>query len=319
MTRAYIRAVATHVSEQVVTNDDLSRFLDTNDEWIRTRTGIQERRIFDRENKDLKSSDLGAEAARKLLEKTGTDPLEIDAIILGSLHPDYTFPATACVVQAKIGCLNAFAYDITAACAFLPFALNQADMLIRTGQCRKVLVIGAELISRAVDWTDRNTCVLFGDAGAAVLVEATEEENRGILGSHLKSDGRATSILTYHQASAEDPYLRMDGKQVFRMAVTEMAASVRKVLEGIGSSVDQIDLLVPHQANIRILEATGDKLGLPAEKVMVNVQKYGNTSSASIVLALEEALETGRVKSGDLLVLTGIGGGMSWGSVAVRW
>jgi 3-oxoacyl-[acyl-carrier-protein] synthase-3 len=319
LTRAYIRAVATHVSEQVVTNDDLSRFLDTNDEWIRTRTGIQERRIFDRENKDLKSSDLGAEAARKLLEKTGTDPLEIDAIILGSLHPDYTFPATACVVQAKIGCLNAFAYDITAACAFLPFALNQADMLIRTGQCRKVLVIGAELISRAVDWTDRNTCVLFGDAGAAVLVEATEEENRGILGSHLKSDGRATSILTYHQASAEDPYLRMDGKQVFRMAVTEMAASVRKVLEGIGSSVDQIDLLVPHQANIRILEATGDKLGLPAEKVMVNVQKYGNTSSASIVLALEEALETGRVKSGDLLVLTGIGGGMSWGSVAVRW
>lgn len=314
-TRARIAGIGLHLPETVVKNDDFSAFLETNDEWIRTRTGIEERRIFDRTDTNLKASDLAIAAAQKVLAQTGTDPLEIDGIIVGGLNMDYSFPATACVVQGKLGCDNAFAYDVTAACASLPFAISHASLLIESGQCKKILVIGAELISRVLDWTDRNTCVLFGDGAAALLLEPSGSVDQGILATTLKSDGRSAHILTL----PKDGFLKMDGKAVFKVAVTEMAAIVEKTLAAHGYTLEDIDLLIPHQANIRILQATKERLKLRDDQVFVNVQKYGNTSSVSVPLALAEAIEAGRVKKGDLIVTVAIGGGMSWGCNLIRW
>lgn len=315
--KARIAGVALHLPETVVTNDDLSKIVETNDEWIRTRTGIEERRIFDRNDTALRSSDIATEACKKVLEQTNTSPEEIDGIILGSMYPDYTFPATACVVQANLGCVNAFAYDITAACAFIPFALSQADGYIQLGQAKKVLVIGAELSSRVVNWEDRNTCVLFGDGAAAMLIEASDDES-GIITSALKSDGNAEDILTLRVGDPEMGAIAMNGKQVFTMAVTEMSAILNKALDQAGLTLDDVDLLVPHQANVRIIDGVGKKLGINPDKVMVNVQKYGNTSSASVPIALVEAMETGRCKKGDIIATVAIGGGMTWGCNIIR-
>jgi 3-oxoacyl-[acyl-carrier-protein] synthase-3 len=317
--KAVVSGVAIHLPEKPVPNSELEKLVDTSDEWIRTRTGIQQRYIFDRENKDLKSSDIGAAAARNVLEKTGVHPEDIDGIIVGTMYPDKQFPATACFIQSLLGCKNAFAFDITAACAFLPYAVNVASLMIESGQCKKILVIGAELSSRVTDWTDRNTCVLFGDGAGALLLEASETNDRGVLASELKSKGAAHDILFLNQLGQEDAYIRMDGKSVFKLAVTEMAAIVEKTLAKAGYTSEDLDLLIPHQANIRILDATVKKLKLREDQVFVNVHKYGNTSSASIPIALFEAEKEGLLKPGQLVALVGIGGGMSWGCNIIRW
>jgi 3-oxoacyl-[acyl-carrier-protein] synthase-3 len=316
--KAIIRSVGVCRPGEVVTNKDLEKTVDTNDEWIRTRTGIEERRLVPFDS-DLKSSDIGVTAALEAMSLAGVDPTEIDGIIAGSMYPDQGFPAMACIIQKKLKCPNAFAFDMTVACGFIPYAVNVAANMIESGQCKNILVVGAELSSRVLDWSDRNTCVLFGDGGGALLISASPDQNSGIIASGLQSDGSLDHILYLDQLGKADSFLRMEGQAVFRLAVTEMAAIVHKTLQKVGLSSEDIDLLVPHQANIRILDATAKKLNLPKEKVMINVEKYGNTSSASIPLALYEALETGRIKKGDLVVTVAIGGGMSWGCNIIRW
>ncbi|MGL1903940.1 MAG: ketoacyl-ACP synthase III [Fibrobacterales bacterium] len=315
--KAYIRGIDVYLPEKKLTNFDMEKIVDTNDEWIRTRTGIEERRI--EEDQTQTTSEIGARAAKKLIDRLGVDPSEIDGIIAGSMFPDKTFPANACLIQDKLGCTNAFAYDITAACAFIPFAYNSAALQIQAGQAKNILVIGSELSSRVVDWKDRNTCILFGDAAAATLISVSDDESRGFEGSELKSRGSLSHILDLPQLGKADSYMTMDGSAVFKLAVKELAAITQRVLERAGYTTEDIDLFVPHQANIRIIEAAGKRLGLPIEKVMVNVQKYGNTSSASIPLALYEAEEEGRLKKGDLVAVAGIGGGMSWGCNVFKW
>jgi 3-oxoacyl-[acyl-carrier-protein] synthase-3 len=319
--KSYIRGVELHLPQTPVSNQNLAEWgVDTNDEWIRSRTGIEQRYVFDREQKDLKSSDIATSAALKLLKNLNIDPLEIDGIIVGSMYPDHVFPATACVVQANLGCTNAFAYDVVAACAFIPFAVNQASLMINAGQAKNILVIGAELSSRVVNWEDRNTCVLFGDGAGALLISSNETSPQSeIVWSELKSDGRAQNILTLDGPGTEYPYIKMEGQAVFKMAVTEMAAIVKKALLKANLTIEDVKLLVPHQANIRILNATKEKLGLRDDQVFVNVHKYGNTSSASVPIALAEALQNGLIERGDVIVTVAIGAGMTWGCNIIRW
>ncbi len=313
------RGLGVEVPDTKLTNADLEKIVATTDEWITSRTGIRERRILPKDS-PLQASDLGVAAAKKALAQAGLDPLEIDAILVGNIVPDKQFPATACIIQDKLGARNAFAMDLTAACAGFVFGVNLADLMIKQGQCRNVLVIGSEILSRVVDWTDRNTCVLFGDgAGAAVLSRGPE--GRGILGSQLHSDGRHADILFLDSLVGQDGKqgMRMDGKQVFKLAVTEVSHVVENTLKTFGHVPADIDLLILHQANVRILQAIGDKLGLPPEKVMINVDRYGNTSSASIPIAMAEAQEKGLLRDGSLVVLAAVGGGMSWGCNILRW
>lgn len=346
--RAVLRGIGIYSPENVVTNADLFRLMDTSDEWISSRTGIRERRLVPPDS-SLQPSDMGAAACRQALERAGMDPASIDAVIVTNMVPDKQFPATACYIQAKLGADKAFAFDLTAACAGFVFALNLADLYIRSGQCRRVLVVGTELSSRIVDWKDRNTAVLFGDAAGAVVLEA-EAGERGILASKLKSDGRHADILYLDSplnaplpavpvgggrsaagaAPAEErpspapsqaapATLHMDGKQVFRLAVSEVSAVVEEAVQEAGFALADLDLFVMHQANVRIIGAVGEKLGLGPERVFVNVDRYGNTSSASIPLALFEAEEQGRLKPGMLVALAGVGGGLSWGCNLLRW
>jgi 3-oxoacyl-[acyl-carrier-protein] synthase-3 len=322
--KAVISGVGIHLPEFPTLNSDLEKFVDTNDEWIRTRTGIEQRYIFDREDQELKTSDIAISAAKKLLDQTGVSPSEIDGIIMGSMYPDKVFPATACVVQAALDCDNAFAFDITAACALYPYAVNIASLMIESGQAKNIIVIGAELSSRVVDWSDRNTCVLFGDAGSATLLSSSDEQTedglvRGVLTSTLRSRGKAQDILNLNNLGSGDSFIEMDGRQVFKIAVVEMASIVEESLAKLGFKPSDLDLLLPHQANIRILDATAKKLGLSEDQVFTNVHKYGNTSSASIPLAISEALQEGRLKKGDLVATVGIGGGMTWGCNIIRW
>jgi 3-oxoacyl-[acyl-carrier-protein] synthase III len=315
-----------------LTNADLEKIVETTEDWIVTRTGIRERHILPKDSK-LQASDLGVAAARKALAQANLAPMDIDAILVGNIVPDKQFPATACIIQDKLGAKKAFAFDLTAACAGFVFGVNLADNFIRTGQCRHVLVIGAEILSRVVDWTDRNTCILFGDAAGAAIISAGPQE-RGIINSKLHSDGAYGDILyldtlvgpdsqalIHSAAQTGKPGLgmRMDGKSVFKLAVTEVSKVVETTLKTAGYSIHDIDLLFLHQANVRILQGIGDKLGLPPEKVVMNVERFGNTSSASIPLALHEAQLDGRLKPGALVVLAAVGGGMSWGCNIVRW
>ena len=314
---AYIESVGVYLPETIVTNDDISKFVDTNDEWIRTRSGIRERRVV--KDDSIRTVDIAAAAALDALKRAGVDPTEVDGIIAGSMYPDQQFPPIACSVQKKIGCGRAFGFDITAACAFIPYALNTAALMIKAGQAKKVLVIGAEISSRIMDWKDRGVCVLFGDGAGALLVSATEDESRGFVGSALNADGKYDHILYLNHLGGPDAYLRMDGTAVFKLAVTEMSAIIKQALDQAGLKPEDIDLLVPHQANIRIIDSVGTRLGLPPEKVMVNVDRYGNTSSASIPIALYEAVEQGRLKPGMLVAFVAIGGGMTWGCNLIRW
>ena len=316
---AAIKSVGVYLPEFIAKNDDLAKLknLDTNDEWIQSHTGISERRIV--QDAGLLTADIGYFAAKNAIEKAGLQPSEIDGIIAGTMSPDKQFPALACSIQAKLGCGRAFAFDITAACGFIPLALNTASLMIRSGQAKNILVIGAEICSRIMDWSDRNTCILFGDGAAAMLLSATEDSNKGFVSAALAADGTQADILYLNTLGAEASFLRMEGTAVYKLAVSELGAITQQALKNAGLSTTDIDLFVPHQANIRIIQSVGKRLGIPQEKVMVNVHKYGNTSSASIPIALYEAEQQGRLKPGMLVALSAIGGGMNWGSVLFRY
>ncbi|MCL2284523.1 MAG: ketoacyl-ACP synthase III [Fibromonadales bacterium] len=316
---AAIKSIGVYLPEFIAKNDDLAKAkgLDTNDEWIRSRSGIAERRMV--QDSSILTADIGYFAAKNAIEKAGISTNEIDGIIAGTMSPDKQFPALACCIQAKLGCGRAFAFDITAACGFIPPALNTAALMIRSGQAKNILVIGAEICSRIMDWSDRGTCVLFGDGSGAILLSAIEDESRGFVGSALAADGSLTSILYLNTLGAQDSFLRMEGTSVYKLAVTELANITKKALEKAGLSVNDIDLFIPHQANVRIIQSVGKTLGLSQDKVMVNVDRYGNTSSASIPIALYEAEQQGRLKPGMLVAMPAIGGGMNWGCVLFRW
>jgi len=311
--------------EKVLTNDDLAKIVETSDEWITTRTGIKERRIA---SDGEACSDLSTKAAENALEMAGVDPADLDAIIMGTVTGDTQFPATAVYVQNRLGAKRAAAFDLSAACSGFIYAVNVGHSMIASGQMDRILVIGAEVLSRFTDWQDRSTCVLFGDGAGAVVLEPCPI-GEGILSTHIKSDGSLADLLNIPGGGSRRPlteasfgergqFIKMKGDGVFKYAVRAMADATRRVVEEAGVTVGDIDLLVPHQANIRIIDAMNERLEVPPEKVVVNVDRYGNTSSASIPIGLDEAVRNGRVKPGDLVVLTGFGGGFTWGSVLFR-
>ncbi|RMC36565.1 beta-ketoacyl-ACP synthase III [Paracoccus alkanivorans] len=321
--RAVITGTGHYLPERVVENSWFEDKLDTSDEWIRTRTGI-ERRHFAAEGET--TSDLGIRAARAALDKAGLQPDDLDGIVLATSTPDFTFPAAATMVQAGLGMTRGFAFDVQAVCAGFVFAMANADAMIRSGQVDRVLVIGAETFSRIMDWTDRTTCVLFGDGAGAVILEAQEgkgdNSDRGILACDLHSDGKYRDLLYVDggvSTTGTAGQLRMQGNLVFRHAVEKLAKTAHAALDKAGLTPGEVDWLVPHQANLRIISATAQKMGLPMEKVVLTVADHGNTSAASIPLALSVADGEGRFKPGDVLVTEAIGGGLSWGSAVLRW
>ena len=323
MLRSIITGTGSFLPERILTNDELAQIVDTSDEWITTRTGIRARHIA---AEDELTSTLATRAARKALEAAGLDAGEIDLIVLATSTPDNTFPATAAQVQADLGITNACAaFDVQAVCSGFVYALATADAFIRSGQAAKALVIGAETFSRILDWEDRGTCVLFGDGAGAVVLEASEQKgepsDRGVLVSRIHADGRQKDLLYVDGGPGSTGTvgkLRMKGREVFRHAVVRIAEVMREVMDEAGVEADDIDLFVPHQANIRILEGTAKKAGIPREKVFITLDRHGNTSAASIPLALDEAVRTGRAKQGDLLLMEAMGGGFTWGAVLAR-
>jgi 3-oxoacyl-[acyl-carrier-protein] synthase-3 len=320
-------ATGSYVPEHVLTNGDLEKLVDTSDEWITSRTGIKERHIAP---PDMPSSDLAANAARAALDDAGIDAAELGAIIVGTVTPDQPFPATACHVQAKLGARKAAAFDLSAACSGFLYGISVGTGLIASGQKDHVLVIGVESLSKIVDYTDRNTCVLFGDGAGAAVLSASDDTKRGILAACTQSDGTLTHLLelpaggtklgvSIETIESRLHFLRMRGNETFKIAVRNMADIALEALARAGKSPAELDLLVPHQANIRIIQAVAAALDFPMEKVMVNIQKYGNTSSASVPLALDEAHRSGRIKPGDLVELVAFGGGMTWGAIVIQY
>jgi len=320
--RSVIVGSGSRLPDRVVTNDDLARTIQTSDAWIQERSGIRERRIAaDGE----KTSDLALAAARDALARADVDPTSLDLIVLATATPDQTFPATATRVQAQLGAHGCIAFDLQAVCTGFIYALTTADAFVRTGQARTALVIGAETFSRILDWEDRGTCVLFGDGAGAVVLRAEEgrgaPHDRGILSAHLHADGRQHDLLYVDggpSSTQTTGHLRMQGREVFRHAVVNMAEVVHEALDANGLAVADLDWLVPHQANQRILDSTARKIGLPPEKVVSTVAHHANTSAASVPLALDEAIRDGRIRPGHLVLLEGMGGGFTWGSVLVR-
>ena len=312
------------VPERVLSNADLEKMVDSTDEWIRTRTGIERRHIA---SPDDQTSQLCAAAARKALEAAGISAEQLDTIVIGSVTGDVKFPATACYVQQALGAVNAAAFDVSAACSGFIYGLSVADNMIAAGKAKHALVIGGEILSRITDWTDRATCVLFGD-GAGAVVLGPAQDGRGIIDTLIKSDGRLTSLLCMRGGGTMVPWevaiserllaIQMQGREVFKFAVTAMGDASDEILRRNGLTGDDVDLLIPHQANMRIISATAKRVGLPMERVFVNVQDYGNTSSASIPIALSEAMETGRLKPGNLCLMVAFGGGFTWGAALVR-
>lgn len=297
------------VPEKEVTNFDLEKIMDTSDEWIRTRTGIESRRIAD---DDTDTSDMGVKAAEQAVKNAGISPEDIDLIIVATVTPDYRFPSVATIIQHQIGAKNAAAMDVSAACAGFMYGIVTAKQFVETNDYKYVLVVGVEKLTKAVDWTDRNTAVLFGDgAGAAVISQVSE--GRGILSFELGADGSGLKHLY------QKDYIKMNGREVFKFAVRQMGESCVNVLEKAGLQKEDVDFLLPHQANIRIMEAARQRLDLPQEKMSVTINKYGNTSSASIPITLMEELQAGKIKDDDLLIMVGFGGGLTWGAIAMRW
>ena len=321
VTRAVVRGVGHYLPERVVENEEFVSIVDTSDEWIRSRSGI-ERRHFAAEGET--TSDMAAKAARAALDMAGMDASDVDAIVLATSTADLTFPSAATMVQAKLG-TGGFAFDIQAVCAGFVFALSNANALIVSGQAKRVLVIGAETFSRILDMTDRTTCVLFGDGAGALLLEAEdgtgERTDRGVLATDLNSDGRFRDILYVDGGISTQTtgHLRMQGKEVFRHAVEKLAATARESLEKVGMTGDDVDWIVPHQANLRIIKGTASRMSVPMERVIVTVQDHGNTSAASIPLALSVGHARGQIQKGQVLVMEAIGGGLAWGSVVLRW
>ncbi|MFK7943662.1 MAG: beta-ketoacyl-ACP synthase III [Paracoccaceae bacterium] len=312
-----------YLPERVITNAELAERLDTSDEWIRTRTGIGQRHVA---AEGEKTSDLGTHAAKAALKAAGLRPNDLDAILVATATPDQTFPSTATRIQHNIGMGGGFAFDIQAVCAGFIFGLANANGLILSGMADRVMVIGAESFSRILDWEDRATCVLFGDGAGAVILERAEgtdtPADRGVLGTCLHSDGAHNRILHVSGGPSETQstgHLKMEGKEVFRHAVQKLAAVADEVMEKAGVQSDEIDWIVPHQANLRIIESTAKRAGVPMEKVVVTVERHGNTSAASIPLALSAAVGDGRIRQGDLLLMEAIGGGLAWGGAVLRW
>lgn len=319
MRRSVITGTGSALPPDVVTNNDLSERLDTSDAWIVERTGIRQRHIAAPE---VRTSDLAVEAAGNALAAAGVGAADIDLVIVATATPDQTFPATATTVQARLGIRHGVAFDVAAVCSGFIYALTVADSLLRTGAYRRALVIGAELFSRIIDWDDRTTAALFGDGAGAVVLEAREGGERGILASRLHADGQYNDLLYVDGgpgSTGEVGKLRMAGREVFRHAVVNLAAVVHEVLADAGLAAADIDWVIPHQANARILDATARKLGLAPEKMIMTVDRHANTSAASVPLALDVAVRDGRIREGDLCLLEAMGGGFTWGAVLLRF
>ena len=325
--RAYISAISHWVPEKILTNADLERMVDTTDEWIRSRTGITERRILE----DGKaSSDMGAEAVKKLLEQRNISADEIDGIIVATITPDMFFPSTANLVQYKVGATKAWSFDISAACSGFIYALSLGAQLIEAGRYKKIVVVGTDKMSSITNYRDRNTCVLFGDAAGAVFLEPTENENTGIIDFLLHSDGSGADSLYMKAGGSKYPasvetvandwhYIYQDGKTVFKFAVQKMADVAEQVLKRNSYTGKDVKLFVPHQANLRIIDAAAKRLGLNPKQVLINIDKYGNTTAATIPMALSEAYQLGKVEKNDLIVMATFGAGFTWASALVRW
>ena len=317
--QSVVTGIGASLPKKIVTNKDLTKIVDTTEEWIVERTGIQERRIA---SDNETTSSLGAEAAKIALQNAKLKNKDIDLIILATATPDNTFPASATVIQSSLGIDKCYAYDMQAVCSGFVFALEAADNAIKTGNVKNALVIGSETFSRILDWDDRGTCVLFGDGAGAVVLSSSEGSERGILSNHLHSDGRYGDLLYVDggpSTSTNVGYLRMDGQGVFKHAVKNISSVIKEALDYNDLNVDDIDWFVPHQANIRILESVAKKVGLSEDKIIVTVQKHANTSAASIPLALFDAVQEGKIKKDDLVLLEAMGGGFSWGSTLIRW
>jgi 3-oxoacyl-[acyl-carrier-protein] synthase-3 len=326
MPYAHITGWGMAVPESILTNDDISKMVDTNDAWIRERTGIHERRIA-RDNQF--PSTLGVEASINALTVANLRPTDLDLIICTSSSPEYIFPATACLIQDQLGATKAGAFDLLAACTGFIFALNMAAQAIRSGSIKSALVVGSETLSRFVDWKDRNTCILFGDGAGAFVLQASETPG-GVLSAVMHSDGSGGDSLMIPGGGARYPateasvhegkhYIQMDGKEVFRFATRVMASATQEALDAAGLTVEEIQWIIPHQANIRIIQAAARGLKLPMERFIVNLERYGNTSTASIPIAMVEAVECGKIKPGEKLVMVGFGGGLTWGALAAEW
>ena len=322
MKRAVVIGVGHYLPDRIVPNSEFEKTLDTTDEWIKARSGI-ERRHFAAPGQG--TSDLGARAANAALENAGIEANDIDAIIVATSTADLTFPSAATMIQDAIGNHSGFAFDVQAVCAGFAFAMSTANAMIVSGQAKRALVIGAETFSRLMDWTDRSTCVLFGDGAGALVLEGQDgdgtADDRGILATDLNSDGRYRDLLYVDGgvSTQNTGVLKMEGKEVFRHAVEKLAGTAHRSLEKIGLGPDDVDWVVPHQANIRIIQSTAKKLGIEMDRVVVTVQDHGNTSAASIPLALSVGAQNGQIKRGDLIVTEAIGGGLAWGSAVVRW
>lgn len=317
--RSVIRGTGRYLPEKVLTNVDLEKLVDTTDDWITKRSGIKSRHIA---ADDETTSDMAVRAAREALKAADLNASQIDGIIVATTTPDKTFPSTAALVQAKLGTPPCLAFDLQAVCSGFVYGLSVANNFIRTGQAKRILLIGAEKMSAIVDWTDRATCVLFADGAGAVILEAQHDTERGIISTHLHANGTLTDILHTDggpSTTAQSGHIIMQGREVFKHAVTLMSDVVEESLAYNGLSAEDIDLLVPHQANLRIIEGTAKKLGMAMDKVVVTVDRHGNTSAASIPLALDEAVKAGRIAEGDLILMEALGAGLTWGAALTRF
>ncbi len=326
MKSAYIAGTGSYVPEEIISNFDLEKMVDTTDEWIRTRTGIAERRIA---GKHEPTSDLAVKAAQSALDDAGLDARDLDLIITATVTPDMIFPSAGCVVQSKIGASNAAAFDVAAACSGFLYALSIGEQFIKCGQYKNIMVLGAETLSKVTDWTDRGTCVLFGDGAGAVILRPTEEE-RGILSTHLFSDGTLSELLqvpaggslrpaTRETVDARLHYISMKGNLIFKVAVKALADAIQIAVAHHGMSSTDIDLFIFHQANARIIQSVGERMSIPESKIPLTIEKYGNTSSASIPITLDELNRDKKIRRGDLLCLAAFGGGLTWASSVIRW
>ena len=321
--RSVIRGVGAHLPKRVMTNEDLSRLVDTSDAWIRERTGIEQRHIA--EEGEL-TSDLGIAASRQALVRAGIDPVDIDLVVCATSTPDRTFPATGVRIQAGLGITKGAAFDVQAVCSGFVYALSIADNFLKAGQFKRAIVVGAETFSRILDWTDRGTCVLFGDGAGAVVLEAQTQlgsrEDRGILATRIRSDGRFEDLLYVDGGPGSTKttgHLRMNGREVFRHAVQKISGVIEETLVMTGYAPDEVDLYVPHQANKRILDGIAHRLGIAPDKIVYTLAKHGNTSAASIPLALNQAVEDRRLTEGRLVLMEAMGGGLTWGAALARW
>ncbi len=316
---AKIVATGSYLPQRILTNQDLEKMVATSDEWIVSRSGIKERRIV---AEDEKCSDLAYNAAIDAINSAFFDKSQIDLILVATSTPDMIFPSTACILQARLGLDNVPAFDLQAACTGFIYAMTTADSLIKNNIAKNILVVGVDVVSRFIDYTDRNTCVLFGDGAGAVILQASNEP--GILASEIHADGSGEKALNvaghmYNGKITGHPFIYMDGKAVYKMAVKNLAAVATSIINKAGIKQDDIDWLIPHQANIRIIEATASHLGIAMDKVIITVDRHGNTSAASVPLALDEAIKTGKVKRGDLIMLEGVGAGFTWGANLIRY